>query len=104
MYSKIWQAGKCRTVRGSSQDGAERIAENKQEVMAQPILGWSWVSHGDQGRTVPVVSFKKKLETRWNCCVSRCLNTSPKLPLKIAIEFVDYVGHVIPGCICKLDW
>lgn len=24
MYSKIWQAGKCKTVCGSSQDGAER--------------------------------------------------------------------------------
>lgn len=44
---------------GSSQDSAERIAENEQEVMAEPILGWSWISHGDQDRTVPVVSFKK---------------------------------------------
>lgn len=59
MYSKIWQAGESRTVCGSSQDSAERIAENEQEVMAEPILGWSWISHGDQGRTVPVVSFKK---------------------------------------------
>lgn len=33
--------------RGSSQDGAERTAENKQEVMAEPISPWSWVSHGD---------------------------------------------------------
>lgn len=60
MYSKIWQAGKRRLVCGSSRDGAEKIAENEQEkVMAERILGWSWVSHGDKGRTVPVVSFKK---------------------------------------------
>lgn len=59
MYSKIWQAGKCTTVHGSSQDGAERIAGNEQEVMAEPVLGWSWLSHEDQGRTVSAGFFKK---------------------------------------------
>lgn len=59
MYSKIWQAGKRRTGRGSSQDSAERIAENEREVMAEPTLRWSWISHGDQGRAVPTVSFQR---------------------------------------------